>query len=128
MTTSVTPPTPSAPLVYLEYDGKPMADNSKQARWLVLLYGNLCALFGNRDDVFVGLNQSWFPVQTEPDLKRSQRSNIFFGACREFPTRCPSRRPDSILEAGPERAGYGNTALHIAPRLGGVPWALPDHA
>ncbi len=40
-------------IIYPDSDGKPMAENTKQARWIVILYGNLCALFRTRTDVFV---------------------------------------------------------------------------
>ena len=30
-------------VIYPESDGKPMSDNTKQARWMTVLFGNLCA-------------------------------------------------------------------------------------
>src|SRR5438876_11083775 len=39
---------PAAPVTAVNYpdsDGRPMADNTKQARWITVLFGNLCALF-----------------------------------------------------------------------------------
>jgi hypothetical protein len=53
------------PLVYPESDGKPMADNTKQARWIVVVFGNLLALFRDRLDVFVAADLFWYPVKGE---------------------------------------------------------------
>ena len=43
-------------VVYPSSDGKPMAENTKQARWITLLYGNLCSIFHQRDDVFIAID------------------------------------------------------------------------
>lgn len=40
-------------IVYPEPDGLPIAGNTKQLEYIFCLYGNLCALFADRDDVFV---------------------------------------------------------------------------
>ena len=53
----------SGSVIYPESDGKPMADNTKQARWIVVLFGNLLALFRNRADVFVAADHFWYPVE-----------------------------------------------------------------
>src|SRR5437588_11606407 len=58
----------SPPLEYPESDGLPMADNSLQLLWIVILYNNLEILFGGRPDVFVGGNLRWYPVKDENDI------------------------------------------------------------
>ena len=55
------------PVVYPESDGKPMADNTKQARWIMVLCGNLAALFRDRPDVFVAADLLWYAVDGEPE-------------------------------------------------------------
>src|SRR5947209_12939024 len=55
-------------IIYPESDGQPMADNTRQFRWIVTLAGNLQALFRDRPDVFVCGNQNWYPVKGEPDI------------------------------------------------------------
>ena len=67
MLTNATLPRP--PIVYPESDGEPMSDNTKQFRWIVVLFGNIAALFRDRADVFVSGNQFWFPREGEPDLR-----------------------------------------------------------
>jgi Uma2 family endonuclease len=68
-----------APLVYPESDGLPMADNTKQLRWIVVLYGNLAALYRDVPDVFVGANQFWYPVEGEPEIKNAPDVYVVFG-------------------------------------------------
>ncbi|GIW02512.1 MAG: hypothetical protein KatS3mg058_3915 [Roseiflexus sp.] len=62
--------TPRA-IVYPESDGQPMADNTLQFRWIVMLQGNLAALFADRPDVFVAGDLLWYPVEGRPDIRRA---------------------------------------------------------
>jgi Uma2 family endonuclease len=71
--------TVSSPIVYPESDGLPMSDNTKQLRWIVMLYGNLAALFRADVDVFVGGNQFWYPVEGRDDLKQAPDVYVVFG-------------------------------------------------
>jgi Uma2 family endonuclease len=68
-----------APIVYPESDGLPMADNTKQLRWIVTLYGNLAAQFRDDPDVFVGGNQFWFPVEGELEITNAPDVYVVFG-------------------------------------------------
>ncbi|MBD2021187.1 Uma2 family endonuclease [Leptolyngbya sp. FACHB-36] len=45
-------------------DGNPMADNTEQYRWIVVLKENLEALFTDRPDVFVAADLLWYPVSS----------------------------------------------------------------
>jgi hypothetical protein len=42
---------------YPESDGLPMADNTRQFNWIIVLATNLRALFSDQNDVFVSGNQ-----------------------------------------------------------------------
>jgi Uma2 family endonuclease len=64
--TPVTTEAAPAAIVYPECDGKPMADNTKQARWMVVLHGNLEALLADQV-AFVALNLMWYASQGEPE-------------------------------------------------------------
>ena len=70
---------PSRPIVYPESDGLPMAENTKQLRWIVTLYGNLAALFSDAPDVFVAGNQFWYPVEGEPEIRMAPDVYVVFG-------------------------------------------------
>src|SRR5271165_2402909 len=57
----------------------PMADHTKQQRWIFTCYGNLSVLYQNRADVFVGGNQFWYPVEGSPDICKSPDVYVVFG-------------------------------------------------
>jgi Uma2 family endonuclease len=71
--------TTPAPIVYPESDGQPMADNTKQLRWIVILFDNLAALFHDRSDVFVAANLFWYPVEGHLDLRIAPDVLVVFG-------------------------------------------------
>ncbi|WP_088239625.1 Uma2 family endonuclease [Calothrix rhizosoleniae] len=45
-------------------DGKPMADNTEQFRWIVLIKENLEILFADEPQVFVAGDLLWYPVKS----------------------------------------------------------------
>lgn len=51
---------------YPESDGQPMADNTLQFRWIVLIKENLEILFAAIKDVFVAGDLLWYPVRKAP--------------------------------------------------------------
>ena len=64
--------------VYPESDGKPMADNTKQARWLTVLHGNVEALL--RDvEAFVALNLMWYAREGFPEESAAPDVFVAFG-------------------------------------------------
>jgi Uma2 family endonuclease len=64
---------------YPESDGIPMADNGVQFVWIVVLYGNLAALFRDDEMVFVAGNQNWFPVEGASKLYKAPDVYVVFG-------------------------------------------------
>jgi Uma2 family endonuclease len=56
----------TARITYPESDGKPMADNTLQFRWIVTIQGGLDAWFHDNPDVFVAGNLLWYPVEGQP--------------------------------------------------------------
>jgi Uma2 family endonuclease len=50
-------------IIYPDSDGQPMADNTKQFRWIVTIKENLEILFASRNDVFVAGDLLWYPVK-----------------------------------------------------------------
>ncbi len=64
---------PAGKIVYPESDGRPMADNTEQYEWIVLIRENLETMFANSPDVFVAADLLWYPerdskVSTAPDV------------------------------------------------------------
>ena len=85
----VAPPPPKYPCS----DGQPMADNSRQTYWIVLLYCNLCWLFRSRQDVAVHANLFWYVEEDDPgqrqapDVLRAERGfEPFFSRNPSFAT------------------------------------------
>jgi Uma2 family endonuclease len=70
---------PPKPIGYPESDGLPLAENTLQLRWIVMLYSNLAALFAERADVFVGGDQLWYPVEGQPELCFAPDVYVVFG-------------------------------------------------
>ena len=56
-------------IIYPDSDGQPMADNTKQFRWIVLLKENLECLFADNPQVFIAGDLLWYPVQGRPDIR-----------------------------------------------------------
>lgn len=71
--------TASSSIVYPESDGQPLAENTKQLRWIVVLYGNLAALYRDRDDVFVAGDLFWYPVEGHPEINIAPDVLVVFG-------------------------------------------------
>jgi len=66
-------------IIYPESDGKPMADNSKQFRYIVIIEGNLEILFANQPDVFVIGDMLWYPAQGHPEIRQAPDVMVAFG-------------------------------------------------
>jgi Uma2 family endonuclease len=78
MSTALLPPLPR-PIEYPECDGEPMSDNTRQFRWIFVLFANLAALFRDAQDVFVSGNQLWYPVEGEPEIRQAPDVYVVFG-------------------------------------------------
>jgi Uma2 family endonuclease len=70
---------PGAPIEYPDRDGKPMSDNTKQARWMTVLFGNLSALFREAVDVFLAMDLLWYAVQGQPEIRQAPDVLVVFG-------------------------------------------------
>ncbi len=64
---------------YPESDGKPMADNTKQFRWIVVIEQNLEWWFANDADVFVAGDLLWYPVEGNNRLSTAPDAMVVFG-------------------------------------------------
>ncbi|MBD2576627.1 Uma2 family endonuclease [Oscillatoria sp. FACHB-1406] len=70
----------SAPIIYPESDGLPMADNTLQFRWIMTFYYNLEWLFADNPDIFVAGNLLWYPVEGEVKIRQAPDVMVAFGA------------------------------------------------
>ncbi|MBD2384793.1 Uma2 family endonuclease [Cylindrospermum sp. FACHB-282] len=78
MVQQLTPETASD-IIYPDSDGQPMADNTKQFRWIVKIKENLEVLFASRNDVFVGGNLLWYPVEGSVKTRQAPDVMVVFG-------------------------------------------------
>lgn len=64
---------------YPESDGQPIADNTLQFHWIVLIKENLETLFREREDVFVAGDLLWYPVEGQPRICRAPDGMVVLG-------------------------------------------------
>ncbi|MDX2214479.1 MAG: Uma2 family endonuclease [Oculatellaceae cyanobacterium bins.114] len=66
-------------VVYPDSDGKPMADNTKQFRWIVVIQQNLEWLFADHPTVFTAGDLLWYPVEGESGICAAPDTLVVFG-------------------------------------------------
>ncbi len=66
-------------VTYPESDGRPMADNTKQFRWIVTIQGGIDALWRHDPQVFVAGDLFWYPVQGHPEIRVAPDVLVAFG-------------------------------------------------
>ena len=69
----------SSDIIYPDSDGQPMADNTKQFRWIVTIKENLEILFANQPNVFVAGDLLWYPVEGNNKLRLAPDAMVAFG-------------------------------------------------
>ncbi len=70
---------PKTEIVYPDSDGKPMADNTRQFRWITTIKSNLDWLFANNADVFVAGDLLWYPVEGDNKTRQAPDVMVAFG-------------------------------------------------
>ena len=66
-------------ITYPESDGKPMADNSVQFRYITTIEGNLEILFENEPEVLVVGDMFWYPVEGNNQIRAAPDVMVIFG-------------------------------------------------
>lgn len=66
-------------IIYPDSDGQPMADNTKQFRWIVTIKENLEILFADIADVFVAGDFLWYPVEGNNKIRIAPDIMVVFG-------------------------------------------------
>ena len=70
---------PTANISYPDSDGQPMADNTKQFRWIVTIKENLEILFASDPNVFVAGDLLWYPVEGNNKLRQAPDVMVALG-------------------------------------------------
>jgi Uma2 family endonuclease len=114
-------PTPTSPpqaIVYPESDGLPMADNSKQFRWIVTISTNLAGLFRDVADVYVIGNMYWYPVEGEPQLRQAPDIMVIFGRPKKDRTSYLQWEEDNVpVQVVFEALSPGNDSLEMTDKF-----------
>lgn len=66
-------------VIYPESDGKPMSDNTKQFRWIVVIQQNLEWLFADDSNVLVAGDLLWYPVEGDNKIRNAPDIMVAFG-------------------------------------------------
>ncbi len=66
-------------VIYPESDGKPMSDNTKQFRWIVVIQQNFEWLFADDPNVFVAGDLLWYPVEGNNKIRNAPDVMVVFG-------------------------------------------------
>jgi len=56
-------------VIYPDSDGKPIANNTDQFRWILIIQQNLARLFGDDPNVFVAGDLLWYPVEGDNKIR-----------------------------------------------------------
>lgn len=72
-------PSSQSEVIYPDSDGKPMADNTTQFRWIVTIKENLEWLFTDDPTVFVAGDLLWYPVEGNNKICQAPDAMVVFG-------------------------------------------------
>jgi Uma2 family endonuclease len=64
---------------YPSTDGEPMAQNTKQYRYITTIQGGLAAMFRDRPDVFVAGDLFWYPIEGDNKTRAAPDVMVVFG-------------------------------------------------
>jgi len=66
-------------VLYPDSDGKPMADNTEQYKWIVLIKENLEILFADVNNIFIAADLLWYPVRSKVITPTAPDVMVVFG-------------------------------------------------
>ncbi|MEC4984051.1 MAG: Uma2 family endonuclease [Oscillatoria sp. PMC 1068.18] len=69
----------SKKIIYPDSDGQPMADNTKQFRWIAVIKENLELLFADNPNIFVAGDLLWYPVEGNNKIRTAPDAMVVFG-------------------------------------------------
>jgi Uma2 family endonuclease len=64
---------------YPDSDGQPMAENTLQFKWIVVIKENLEAVYRHDPDVFVAGDLLWYPVEGQPTIRTAPDALVAWG-------------------------------------------------
>lgn len=70
---------PKAKVIYPDSDGKPMADNTIQYRWIQTIHGGLDTQYRDDQNVFVAADLLIYPVEGDPTVRAAPDIFVAYG-------------------------------------------------
>lgn len=83
-------------IIYPDSDGKPMANNTIQFRWIVVIQQNLDWLFADDPNVFVAGDLFWYPIEGRNNIFTAPDVMVVFGRPKGDRKSYQQWREDSI--------------------------------
>jgi Uma2 family endonuclease len=71
--------TPNKEIEYPESDGQPMADNTKQYKWIATIKWGLDRIFAQNSNVFVAGDLLWYAVEGNVKARQAPDAMVIFG-------------------------------------------------
>jgi Uma2 family endonuclease len=104
-------------VVYPDSDGQPMADNTLQFQWIVLLKENLEILFSHDPQVFVAGDLLWYPVEGHPEIRVAPNVLVAFGRPKGYRGSYKQWQEDGVIpQVVFEILSPGNTVKEMAKK------------
>ncbi|CAN2039326.1 putative restriction endonuclease domain-containing protein [Candidatus Magnetomoraceae bacterium gMMP-15] len=70
---------PKEDIIYPDSDGKPMADNTLQYKWIVKIKENLELIFEDNPNVFIAGDLLWYPVERRNNIRSAPDVMVVIG-------------------------------------------------
>jgi Uma2 family endonuclease len=111
-------PTDRSSDVYPETDGKPIAENTLQFKWITVFKGGIGAQFRLDPNVFVAGDLFWYPVEGSPAIRVAPDTMVVFGRPKGHRSSYLQWREDNIApQVVCEVTSPGNTYGEMAEKL-----------
>jgi Uma2 family endonuclease len=102
---------------YPDSDGQPMADNTLQFRWIVIIKENLDLIFAADPNVFVAGDLLWYPIEGDNRLRCAPDAMVVFGRPKgdrgSYKQWCEDNIPPQVVF---EILSPGNTLKEMAQK------------
>lgn len=105
-------------IIYPDSDGKPMSDNTKQFRYIVIIKENLELLFADNPNVFIAGDLLWYPVEGSNTIRQAPDVMVAFGRPKGDRGSYQQWKEDNITpQVAFEILSPGNTLKEMGKKL-----------
>ncbi|MDJ0601976.1 MAG: Uma2 family endonuclease [Crocosphaera sp.] len=105
-------------IIYPDSDGKPMADNTLQFRWITMIKANLDWLFSKDNNVFVAGDLLWYPLEGDNKKRLAPDVMVVFGRPKRERGSYQQWKEDNIApQVVFEILSPGNTQTEMSRKL-----------